>query len=158
MEAHVHGFGALLFDSVVEDAFAGGVVSSNWSGWLFVAKFDEGLADGATCLGVVEAASDFGFGGTGHDISEDVNIGMNGSVDGWIVGVVTEKVVASAARAGFGDAKVGGVSMQVVDHVTGVTANDCIGVCGCIVEQFDGSLGSGFCAVGLGRAKFVESD
>ena len=36
VEAHVHGFGSLLFDSVIDDPLGYAVVSLDWGSWLGV--------------------------------------------------------------------------------------------------------------------------
>ena len=64
VEAHVDGFRALLFDSVVGDAGGGTVVGLDWCRWLGVAEFLERGTDGAGFLAVVEEAGKFSFGGT----------------------------------------------------------------------------------------------
>ena len=54
VEAHVDGLGTTLFDCAVHDALCAFVVGLDGSGRLRMAKFDEGLVDGAACLGIVE--------------------------------------------------------------------------------------------------------
>ncbi len=39
IEAHVDGFGAALFDSVVGDTSSACVVGSHWGGWLWRAQY-----------------------------------------------------------------------------------------------------------------------
>ena len=69
VEAHVNGFRTALFDCAVHDALSAFVVGLDGSGRLGVAKFNEGLADWAACLGIVEEAAYFGFGYAGHDVA-----------------------------------------------------------------------------------------
>ncbi len=54
VEAHVNGLGTTLFDCAVHNAFCAFVVGLDGSDGLWMAEFNEGLADGATCLGIVE--------------------------------------------------------------------------------------------------------
>ena len=37
VEAHVNGFGSVLFDGGVHDTIRGAVVSAQWCGWLWMA-------------------------------------------------------------------------------------------------------------------------
>ena len=55
-EAHVHGFGALLFDGIVGNASGCGIVSYNWSGILGMAKFFESDAFGDGVLAIDKEA------------------------------------------------------------------------------------------------------
>ena len=62
VKLHVDGFGAALFDGVVEDPFGAFVVGLKHGGRLGVAQFDEGLSDRAAVLGIHESGSHFGLG------------------------------------------------------------------------------------------------
>ena len=63
METHVHGFGAMSLDGIVDDANCGGVVSLAGCGSLRVIHFNEGGTHGDAVPAVDEKASNFGFGG-----------------------------------------------------------------------------------------------
>ena len=77
VEAHVYGFGAALLDSVREDAVSDCIVCFEGSGWLGMAKFNEGLSDGASILSGHEGGSGLGFRGGGDNwanlAAEDVD-------------------------------------------------------------------------------------
>ena len=60
--AHVHSFGTLLLDSVVDDAGSSSVVGAHGCAWLRVAKFFESGANGFCFLAVVEEPTKFRFG------------------------------------------------------------------------------------------------
>ena len=65
IKAHVHGFGLLLFYTIVGNAGGSGVVGYHWCWWLWVAKFLESDAFGDGFLAVMEQAAEFSFGSTG---------------------------------------------------------------------------------------------
>ena len=77
-------------------------------------------------------ASEFSFGGRGHDILEDDADGMEGAiVGGWCgrllgrIGRVGDKEkMAPDAAASFGLRQIGGVAMDVEYHVAGIVAED----------------------------------
>lgn len=71
MEAHVHGFGSLLFACVVEDAMGCCVVRLDRCGRLRVAHFCQRGAKNCGVLGVVEQGSNFCFGGGCENLSHD---------------------------------------------------------------------------------------
>ena len=143
IEAHVDGFRYFLFDCVVGEAFIGGVVEADWSWWLRVPKFCEGSADWHGLLTIMEDGADFGFSGGRHHVVDNIEDGEDRAVergvgDLWLVrvgGLVSKEVVATdaAARAGLG--KVGGVTVEVQDHVTGAVADGGIGVVHSIIHE-----------------------
>ena len=62
VKSHVDGFGAALFDRVVEDPLGAFVVCLKHCGRLGMAQFDEGLSDRAAVLGIHESGSHFHLG------------------------------------------------------------------------------------------------
>ena len=52
VEAHVNGFGSILFDGVVEDTIGRAVVSSDRCRGLFVSQYNEGDAVWDCCTGI----------------------------------------------------------------------------------------------------------
>jgi hypothetical protein len=54
IEAHIHGFGSLLFDGFVGDATGGAVVDNHRSRRLWVAQFVKSDAEGGAFFAVVE--------------------------------------------------------------------------------------------------------
>ena len=60
VEAHVYGFGSLLFDGVIDDAFSTGIVSLDGCGGLLVAKEFKCILNHACILSIVEKCSHFG--------------------------------------------------------------------------------------------------
>jgi hypothetical protein len=81
VEAHVNGFGATLFDSVVGYAGSTGIVSLDGSGWLGMAHLGEGGAEPGTIFGIVEEGAKFGFGGGGHNSLDDGAGDVNGAIE-----------------------------------------------------------------------------
>lgn len=166
VEAHVDGFGAALLDSVVDDAFGTGVVSLDWSGGLGPAHGDECVSKDTGVLGVDEEGAEFGFGGGGEDSTHDTADDMDGSIE-WrsggigqmIVGdFAAEMVEASSARASFGLGVVGGVALDLENHVAGVVAKSGVGIGGSVVEKMGCSFGCCLGAAGLGRGERAEGD
>ena len=52
VEAHVNGFGLILFDGVVEDTIGRAVVGSDRGRGLFVSQFNEGDSMWDCCTGI----------------------------------------------------------------------------------------------------------
>jgi hypothetical protein len=71
VEAHVDGFGAALFYSVVGNARCTGVVGLDWSGWLWMSHLSEGGPEPGTIFGIVEEGAEFGFGCRGDNSFDD---------------------------------------------------------------------------------------
>jgi hypothetical protein len=63
IKAHVDGFGAALFDSVINDAGGTTVVDLEGCRWLGMAHFVQDDAEGNALAGVEETGSQFGFSG-----------------------------------------------------------------------------------------------
>ena len=73
IEAHIDGFGSLLFDCVISDVRGSAVVGLDRGWWLIVAQFFEtGSNKGAGFFSVVEQCAEFSFGDAGNDFAEDL--------------------------------------------------------------------------------------
>ncbi len=60
-----------------------------------------------------------------------------------------KKVVGTGTTTGIGDSKVGGVAMDIEDHVTHIIANDCVWMGRHVVEEFIDLLLCFFCLFAL---------
>ena len=118
VKSHVDCFGLVLFDSAISDTVSGAVVSSDWSGWLRMAEFAEGDAERDSCPCIHEEGGDFGFGGGGHDASDEFGKNSDGAVDELAV-LVTKPEEAPCAAAGSACDQVGSVTVTVENHVAG---------------------------------------
>ena len=110
IKAHINGFGSLLFDGLVGKTHCHGIVNLDWSGWLWVPQFNEGVADGDCFLAIEERGTDLGFRGRGHDVAHDLGEGEKRSIE-WrngkrgdirVEGCIAEEIMSSCATAGFG--------------------------------------------------------
>ena len=72
VEAHVKRFGALPKHVAGGDVVGGRAVNRDWGGWLQVALFNEGRADGNSLLSVEEDQSNFGLGSESNDGADDM--------------------------------------------------------------------------------------
>ena len=87
--------------------------------------------------------SNFGFGSRTHHVGHDAGNGVDGTVEtktrgGWFghVGAnVTQKIVSTSAATGSRFGEVGGVTVNVEDHVTGGIPDRGVGVRGVVIEQ-----------------------
>ena len=160
IKAHVECFGSFLFDRVVGDSRGGTVVGLNGSGRLGMTKFFETHADRACFFAVVEEGSKLSFGGTGNDFAQDLAEDVDGTVGGWwgavrrrgfggVMGTTAEEVVSGGARASLGCSKVGGIALDVEDHVAGVEADRSVGMRSAVIEELGQGFQSGFGAVCL---------
>ena len=110
--------------------------------------FCEGSAYWNGLLTIVEGGADFGFSGGRHHIVEDLGDGVDRDVErrvteiwlGWFSGLVSKKVVATDAAASAGFGKVGGVTVEVQDHVTGAVADGGVGVGRIIIKDPNGCV------------------
>jgi len=161
VEAHVNGFGSTLFDGVVDDAFGGGVVGHDGCGRLWPAHFLQSGSEHAAILGIVEQGTDFGFCGRGEDITHEIANNVKSTIERCLFArfwLIAEIVIAAGSGASFWLGKVGGIALDVQDHVAGMVTEDSIGVSGSIVEEPGGSFGSCLSASGLGGCKGAEGD
>lgn len=107
IETHVYGFGALLFDSVIEDAPGHAVVGGDDSGGLGPSHFAESDSEWNSSLGIEEGGAGLGLSCGTEDIAHDACENMEGPIEGWgeafeVVGMGTEKEKARGAGAGLG--------------------------------------------------------
>ena len=94
-------------------------------------------------LAVDVCGSDFGFGSRTHHVVNDAVNGVDGTVErrasgGWLGHVranVTQEIVPTSAAAGSNFGEVGGVAINVEDHVTGGIPDRGVGVRGGVFEQ-----------------------
>ena len=130
IEARDDGFGYFLFDCAVCEAFRGRVVDADWSRWLRVPKFLEGSPYRYGLLAIVKGGTNLGFSGGRHHVVEDLGDGIDRDVErgvserwlGRISILVAKEIVAIDATASSGFGKVGGVTVEVQDHVTGAVS------------------------------------
>jgi hypothetical protein len=61
VESHVHGFGALLLDCVIDDSVCSGVVSFEFSGILFVSHFRKSCACASAFFSIEKDGTKFSF-------------------------------------------------------------------------------------------------
>ena len=132
------------------ETFHGRVVDADWSWCLRVPSFLEGSAYRHGLLSIVKSGTDFGFRSGPHHFVEDIRDGIDRSVkrgfrERWIVrvsGLVAKEIVATdvAASAGFG--KVGGLTVEVQDHVTGTILDGGVWVGRSIIEEPNGCVTS----------------
>ena len=69
---------------------------------------------------------------------------------GWINRFVAEIEVAASSAASFGLGKKGGITMDVQRHAPGFVADDGVGVCCRIIQEFDNGSGGVIGGTGLG--------
>ena len=146
IEAHIDGFGYFLFDCAVGKAFCGIVVDAVCSQWLRVPEFLEGSAYQNGLLAIVKGGTNFGFSGRRHHVVEDLGDGMDKAVErgvsarwlGRVSGLVAKEIVATDAVASAGFVKVGGVTVEVQDHVTGALSDGGVRVGRSIIEEPNG--------------------
>ncbi len=90
--------------------------------------------------------------------------GMDGAVGwridgrrfGWVTGVGAEVMVAADSAASFRHREIGGVAIDVEDHVAGVITERGVGMGGAVVEYLDDGFGGVVGAFGLFGGKRVE--
>ena len=125
-----------FFYRAVGEAFSGGVVDSDLIWWLRVNKFCEGSAYWHGLLTIMEVGANFGFSSGRHHVVENLEYGVDRFVErrvsdrwlGRVGGLVAKEVVATYAATSAGIGKVGGVTVEVQDHVTGAVADSGVGV------------------------------
>ena len=80
VEAHVYGFGALLFDVVVCNPCCRGVIHLNRSGGLRMSQFFQCCSEDDGFFHVGKKSGSFGFGGRGNNNFYDAGRVEDGSV------------------------------------------------------------------------------
>ena len=148
IEAHIDGFGYFLLYGAVCETFCGRVVDVDWSWWLQVPEILKGSAYRHSLMAIVKSGTDFGFSGGHHHVVEDLGDSMDRAVkrggrERWIVrvsGFVANEIVATNvdSRAGFG--KVGSVTVEVQDHVTGAISDGGVWLGRRIIEEPNGCV------------------
>ncbi len=83
VKSHVHGFGALLFDRVIDNPTGDVVVGLQRHGGLRMTQFLQCHADGADGLGIEEECAQFCLGGTGNYLAHDLTQYMDGAIVRW---------------------------------------------------------------------------
>eukprot|EP00978_Attheya_sp_CCMP212_P030688 scaffold113843_cov57-Attheya_sp.AAC.1 len=71
IKAHVDGFGAALFDCVIDNASSTTVVNLKGCRWLGMAHFFQDDTEDNSFAGIEETCAEFCFGGGGQDDVED---------------------------------------------------------------------------------------
>mmetsp|Transcript_14003 Transcript_14003/g.31893 ORF Transcript_14003/g.31893 Transcript_14003/m.31893 type:complete len:205 (-) Transcript_14003:3807-4421(-) len=156
VKTHVHGFGLLGLDGVVDDAGGGGVIGLDWGGGLLVAQFfeDDPNPDGFASHDVEGA--EFGFGGRRHDVFDDFGDVEDGAVVGWMQDVFGQEEVAAGAAPCVGLVEVTGVAVDGEDHVAGGVGKDGLFLACEVVEELVRALKRGLGGLGLLRREGAE--
>ena len=81
IHAHVGSFQVFCFHGVIEDAVCSSIVGFNGGGRLWVSHVFEGISEYSGFAGVGVECTDFGFGGGGADVLEDLDEIVNRSVE-----------------------------------------------------------------------------
>ena len=81
IKAHVNGFGYFLFDGVIGKTCGSGFVYTERGRRLGVSELGKAGANGNELLAVEKSGTNFGFGGGGHEIGEDLGKGEDGAID-----------------------------------------------------------------------------
>ena len=103
-------------------------------------------------------SSCIGFCGVSNYVLESLSKDVKGSVDAVRVINPYEVVMDGDSAARFGLHKVSGVGRDLDDHVTGVEANDGVGICVEVVHDPVGFFHGVYASFGLPRSYFVEGD
>ena len=82
IKAHVNGFVYFLFDFSLGKTYSSGVVYMEWGRQLGMSEIGEGDAHGNGLLDVEKSGANFGFGGGGHDIGNNLGKGEDGAIYG----------------------------------------------------------------------------
>ena len=159
VETHVESFCSLLFDSIVREAHRSCVVDLDGCGRLRMAKFVKGDAQREGIAGGEEGGGNLGFRRRAHDVGEDFGEGMDSAVgdNGWRWGKhgvnrTWPKEVntgSTAACVFFGE--IGGIAVEMENHVTGEIADFGVRVGVRVVKGIDDLVHGVFCRFGLGR-------
>ena len=82
IKVHVNGFGYFLFNGVIGKTCGSEVVYIDRGRRLGVSDLGKGGANGNGLLTVEKSGSNFGFGGGGHYIANNIGKGEDGAIDG----------------------------------------------------------------------------
>lgn len=107
--AHIHGLGSAELDTLVSDASGSGVIGLNGSARLGEAEFFECGPNGFGFAGVVEEATEFGFGRGGNHLPQAMGDNEDWTVEGGFrggrgrrkMGAKVEESSVARARVGF---------------------------------------------------------
>lgn len=156
VEAHINGFGAFLFDSVVGNASCSTVVCYNGCGRLRMTEFLQADSKGARIFAIVEKGGKLSFGGAGDDFAEDLAENIDGAIGWrsrrvgrrrlrWVGGDAAEKIITGGTGTSFGGGEIRGVTLNMECHVAGNEADSGVRVSGAVVEElsyaFQGCFG-----------------
>ena len=158
----IDGFGSFLLYGAVCETFCGRAVDADWSWWcwLQVPKFLEGSAYRHGLLAIVKSGTNFGFSGGRHHVVEDLGDVMDMDIKrgirerwlGRVSGFVAKEIVDTDAAVSTGFGKVGGITVEVQYHVTGVISDGGVWVGRRIIEEPNGCVtGCLCCFLCLGR-------
>ena len=111
-------------------------------------KLYEGSAYWHGILNIMEGSANFGFSSGRHHVVENLRGGVDRAVDrgvsdrwlGRVSGLVADVLVPTYVAASAGLGKVGGVNVEVQDHVTGAVADGGVGVGRSIIEEANGGV------------------
>ncbi len=82
IEAHVYGFGAALFDGVINDTCRAGIVRLDGRWGLRMTEISKSGAQPRCVFGIVEQGAHFSFGGRREDDAHDTAWHMYGAIHG----------------------------------------------------------------------------
>ena len=110
--------------------------------FLEVSTYQQGV------LVIVKSGTDFGFSGRHHHVVEDLGDGMDSAVErgvrerwlGRVSGFVAKEIVATDADASARFGKIGGITVEVQDHVTGAILDGGVWVGRSIIEEPNGCV------------------
>ena len=130
------------------EAFRGRVVHVDCIWWLWVPEFLEGSTYRYGLLAIVKSGTDFGFSGGRHHVVEYLGDGMDRSVErvvrerclGRVSGFVAKEIVSTDAAASAWLGNLGGVTVEVQDHVTGAISDGGVWVGRSIIEDPNGCV------------------
>ena len=116
-------------------------------------EFLEGGAYWHGLLAIVKSGTNFDFSGGRHNAVEDLGDGMYRAVkrgvrERWLgsfIGFVAREIVATDAVASSEFGNVGGVTVKVQDHVTGVISDGGVGVGRRLIEEPNGCVTGCLC-------------
>ena len=131
IKTHFDCLRLLLFYSVVGEAFIGRVVDTDRGRRLRVADFSKGGSNWYGFLAVDEGGPDFSFSCRRHNISHDFGHSVDRAIDRWggfegmvwLRRTVTEEIVADSTAAVLSFREVGGVAVDVDNHVVSCVAD-----------------------------------
>ena len=157
--AHVHGFGATLFDGVVEETHGSCVVEDNKGGLLRETHLLEGESDWNCLFAIMESCPHFTISRGGSNMFE-----YGGQIDdgpvgdrGFVAEVAHEEVAASTAAC-FGLIVITGVGMYNELHVRGLEGEACVGMSGTVVKELVYALACLLCWASLFGGEGAECD